>query len=80
MLSPPPRTTEGAQMPKRRINTVLSEKTFKDLDTLAREQGKSKAEVLRDAVALERWFEDARQEGGKILLERDGQVREIIAR
>lgn len=72
--------TEGAQMPKRRINTVLSEKTFKDLDTLAREQGKSKAEVLRDAVALERWFEDARQEGGKILLEHDGKVREIIAR
>lgn len=63
-----------------RINAVFSDKAFKELESLARERGKSKTEVLRDAVALEKWFEEARQEGSRVLVERDGQVREIIAR
>ncbi len=65
----------------RRINAVLlPENSYRDLEALAREQGKSKTEVLRDAVALERWFQEARQEGWRILVERDGEVREIISR
>lgn len=64
----------------RRINAVFSDKAYRDLETLAKEQGKTKAEVLRDAVSLEKWFDEARQEGGRILVERDGEVREIIPR
>lgn len=64
----------------RRINAVFSETTFKDLDSLARDQGKSKTEVLRDAVALEKWFEEAKREGSRVLVERDGEIREIVPR
>jgi hypothetical protein len=67
-------------MEQRRINAVFSDKAFRDLETLAKEQGKSKTEVLRDAVALEKWFAEARNEGSRVLVERDGQVREIIPR
>lgn len=64
----------------RRVNAVLPEKSYRDLEFLAHEQGKSKTEVLRDAVSLERWFQEARNEGGKILVERDGEIREIVLR
>lgn len=59
---------------------MLPEKSYRDLEFLAHEQGKSKTEVLRDAVSLERWFQEARNEGGKILVERDGEIREIVLR
>ncbi len=38
------------------------------------------AEVLRDAVQLEKWVEDARSEGARILIERDGNIRELVLR
>lgn len=63
-----------------RVNVNFSEGAYRDLDTLADRQGKTKAEVLRDAIALERWVDEARREGGRILIERDGEVREIIPR
>jgi hypothetical protein len=36
------------------------------------------SEVLRDAVSLEKWFENTREKGGQILVERDGKLREIV--
>jgi len=33
---------------------------------------------LRDAIALEQCFETTRREGGRILVERDGEVRELL--
>ena len=52
-------------MSSRRINAVLPENAYRDLEALAEEQGESKTEVLR---------------GGKVLVERDGEIREIIPR
>ena len=63
-----------------RVNVNFSDGAYSDLETIAQNRGKSKAEVLRDAIALERWFDDARREGNRILIERDGDVREIIPR
>jgi predicted DNA-binding protein len=63
-----------------RVNVNFSEGAYSDLDTLAKRQGKTKAEVLRDAIALERWFDEVRREGNRVLIERDGEVREIIPR
>lgn len=63
-----------------RVNVNFSEGAFSDLETIAQNRGKTKAEVLRDAIALERWFDEARREGNRILIERDGDVREIIPR
>jgi hypothetical protein len=36
--------------------------------------------VLRDALALEMWFDDTYREGGRFLIERGGQTREIVPR
>jgi hypothetical protein len=63
-----------------RVNVNFSEGAYGDLETIAQNRGKTKAEVLRDAIALERWFDEARREGNRILIERDGNVREIIPR
>ena len=39
------------------------------------------ADVLRDAIALEKWFVDATKEGNKVLVEhQDGKIREVIPR
>jgi predicted DNA-binding protein len=63
-----------------RVNVNFSEGAYNDLDSLAKRHGKTKAEVLRDAIALERWFDEVRREGNRVLVERDGEVREIIPR
>jgi hypothetical protein len=64
----------------RRINVNFSENAYSDLETIADQQGKTKAEVLREAIALERLFQDAKREGGRLLIERDGELREIVPR
>jgi len=63
-----------------RVNVNFSEGAYTDLRSIARSRGKTMAEVLRDAIALERWFDEARREGSRILVERDGKVREVIPR
>lgn len=63
-----------------RLTADFSEGAYADLDALASEQGKTKAQILRDALALEKWFQETKREGGRILVERDGKVREIIPR
>jgi len=67
-------------MTTHRVNANFAEGTYRDLEDLAESQGKSKAEVLRDAIALERWFHEANSKGERVLVERDGQLREIIPR
>lgn len=64
-----------------RVNVNFSDGAYQDLSRLAEEQGKTKAEILRDAIALERWFHDERRAGGRLLLERPGgELREVIPR
>lgn len=64
----------------KRVNVNFSEGAYDDLETIADQQGKSKAEVLRAAIALERLFHDAKREGGRLLIERNGEIREIVPR
>jgi metal-responsive CopG/Arc/MetJ family transcriptional regulator len=64
----------------KRINMNLSQKTYDELAKLANEKGKTLSEIIRDALALELWFEETRKEGGRILVERGGKAREIVAR
>jgi hypothetical protein len=64
-----------------RVNVNFSEGAWTDLNRLADDRGKTKAEILRDAIALERWFHDERLQGGRILVERaSGELREVIPR
>ena len=63
-----------------RVSVNFSEGAYKALDELAQRKGKTMSEVLRDAISLEKWFEDTRAEGGRVLVERDGEAREVIPR
>jgi metal-responsive CopG/Arc/MetJ family transcriptional regulator len=64
----------------RRVNVNFSENAYRELNELAQRRGKTMSEVLRDAIELERWFDETRREGNRVLVERDGKVREIIPR
>lgn len=64
----------------RRVNVNFSEVVYRMLDELAKRKGTTMAEVLRDAIALEKWVEDERAQGGRILVERNGEVRELVLR
>jgi hypothetical protein len=64
----------------RRVNVNFAPPVYQMLEELARRRGKTMAEVLRDAIALEKWVEDQHEEGGRILVERNGDIRELVWR
>jgi hypothetical protein len=73
--------TLGGSAMSRRLNVTFSPSAYATLEKLADEKGKSMSEVLRDAIALEKWMTDAAKGGRKILVEHpDGKVRELITR
>jgi hypothetical protein len=64
-----------------RFNVNFSDAAFRDLNRLAERKGKNMSEVLRDAIALERWFDETRSSGSKVLVEQpDGRIREVVPR
>jgi hypothetical protein len=66
---------------ERRVNVNFSESAYRTLEELAKEKGKTMSEVLRDAISLEKWVWDVTQkEKGRILVERDGKVQELLVR
>ncbi len=63
----------------RRVHVNFTPSAYKTLEELAESKGKTVSETLRDAIALEKYFEDTKREGGKILVERpNGEIRELI--
>jgi hypothetical protein len=62
-----------------RVNVNFSDEAYEVLKEIARSRDKSISEVLRDAIALEQWYEDTKREGGRVIVElSDGRVREIV--
>lgn len=74
------RETMGAENKEdmKRVNVNFSMSAYRTLEELAVTKHKSMADVLRDAIQLEKWLTDARSEGWHVLLERDGRVRELV--
>ncbi len=64
----------------KRVSVDFTSEAFEDLEQLAESKGKTKAELIRDALALEKWFSDVVKDGGSILVERKGKVREVVRR
>jgi hypothetical protein len=62
-----------------RVNVNFSDDAYAALRELARSRDKSISEVLRDAIALEQWYESTKREGGRVIVElEDGRVREVV--
>lgn len=63
---------------QRGFSVNITGSAYEALEEIARRKGKTKTEVLRDALGLLQWFENTYKEGYHILVERGGQFREII--
>jgi predicted transcriptional regulator len=62
-----------------RVNVNFSDDAYKTLKEIASSRDKTISEVLRDAIALEQWYESTKQEGGRVIVElEDGRVREVV--
>lgn len=64
-------------MPRRHI--YLSDSASTLLDDLCAKTGKSTSEVVADAARFYRWSLEVRAQGGRIIVEREGKQREVIA-
>lgn len=63
----------------RQLHVNFSDGAYESLQELCEAQSKTMTEVLRDAITLERWVQQIRDEGGRLLVEqRDGSRREVI--
>jgi predicted DNA-binding protein len=64
----------------RRLTISFSDDAYNTLDQLSEKTGKTKAEVLRDALALEDRVQETKKSDGRVLLEENGQYRELLIR
>jgi hypothetical protein len=56
----------------------FSQSTYDALKHIADDRHQSMADALRDAIALAKWFQDTQAQGGKILVEWHGKIREVL--
>jgi hypothetical protein len=63
----------------RRVNVDFSNDAYEVLTNIAQRKGQTVSGVLRDALALEKLYDDTVLKNGRILVEReDGSLREVI--
>lgn len=63
-----------------RVNVNFTEDAHGELVALAERRGKTISDLIRDAIALQFWFDRTIEEGARVLVERDGRAREVIWR
>lgn len=69
----------GQLTPRLRINLALPELDYQIGVAMAAERDVSFTEMIRGAIATERYLRDAKNEGKRIFIEdRDGRTQEII--
>ena len=64
----------------KRMTIEISEDLAESLERLSEQQGFSQADVIRRAIATEVFFAKEIQDGGKILIQKDDSIREIVFR
>ncbi len=65
-------------MAKNRFSVTFEGRMAEILDTLTAKRG-SKAEVLRDALSLEKVYTDATERGAEVLIrEPDGTLKQLV--
>lgn len=64
----------------KRVNVNFSIEAYETLRRLAQDRGTTMSQVLSSALATEKWIHEQQAGGGRILIERNGQVRELLWR
>lgn len=62
-----------------RTHIYLSDQSYRTLEDLSQQKGKSMSMVIGDALRTYRWLNEIRAQGGKVLAERDGVTRELVS-
>ncbi len=62
-----------------RTTVTFSDQAWQTISDLSRESGAPMSEVIRRSLAMYRWFLTARSMGQHILVERDGNIREVLS-
>ncbi len=70
----------ATQSAMRRVNVNFSSSAYEALARLAERKGVSMSEALRQAIALDDYLTGAQGDGARLLLERNGQVSELVIR
>jgi hypothetical protein len=74
-----PKKGVSKERTSRRVNVDFSNDAYEVLTNIANRKGKTVSGVLRDALALEKLYEDTVLDNGRVLVEReDGSLREVI--
>jgi hypothetical protein len=63
-----------------RVALNLLKTEFDELKQLAQDDGETVTGYLRKALATERYLKERTKSGGRVLIEEDGQQREIVFR
>jgi metal-responsive CopG/Arc/MetJ family transcriptional regulator len=62
----------------KRVSVNFSQNAYNVLEDLARREGVTVSEALRKAIALNKWFVETQDSGGKILVEENGKLQRIV--
>ena len=60
------------------VVVTFSGEALAALTQVSDQTGKNVGEVLREAIALARWYEQVREEGGRVLVDRRGKLSELV--
>lgn len=63
-----------------RVTVNFSDAAYRVLEDLAERKRTTIGEVLRDSLALYKWFVGVEDSGGRVLVEREGLAREVMLR
>lgn len=61
----------------KRIEVEFSQSALDTLMSLAQTKNESPGDALRAAIAHEKWITDTQKNGGKILVERNGEIDSV---
>jgi hypothetical protein len=74
----PDAAADNAQPTTDGLTVVFSEATYNAVQKLAERRDKTVSEYIREALALQKWFDNKRAAGWRILTEKGGRVREVL--
>jgi hypothetical protein len=60
------------------FTVMLSPEAYRTLRELAFNSRKSESDMLRDAIALKKRYDDVKRGGGRVLVERGGALTELV--
>ena len=62
-----------------KFNIAFSDEASQLIEQMATKQNVPKADIIRQALTIKKWFDETRKDGSKIIVEQpDGKLKEIL--